>query len=96
MAGHQAWYATVNALFAPFKKFAVDYSVVTWCTYTDPELARVGLSEDEAKAQNIPHEVTTYGIDDLDRAITDEPCQKVTKQTVVTFNRKSFFFRSSV
>ena len=71
MAGHQAWYATVNALFAPFKKFAVDYSVVTWCTYTDPELARVGLSEDEAKAQNIPHEVTTYGIDDLDRAITD-------------------------
>ena len=71
MAGHQAWYATVNALFAPFKKFAVDYSVVTWCTYTDPELARVGLSEDEAKAQNIHHEVTTYGIDDLDRAITD-------------------------
>ncbi len=71
MAGHQAWYATVNALFAPFKKFAVDYSVVPWCTYTDPELARVGLSEDEAKANNIPHEVTTYGIDDLDRAITD-------------------------
>ncbi len=71
MAGHQAWFATVNALFAPFKKFAVDYSVVPWCTYTDPELARVGLSEDEAKAQNIPHEVTTYGLDDLDRAITD-------------------------
>ena len=71
MAGHQAWYATVNALFAPFKKFAVDYSVVPWCTYTDPELARVGLSEDEAKANNIPHEVTTYGIDDLDRAVTD-------------------------
>ena len=71
MAGHQAWYATVNALFTPFKKFAVDYSVVPWCTYTDPELARVGLSEDEAKAKNIPHEVTTYGIDDLDRAITD-------------------------
>ena len=71
MAGHQACYATVNALFAPFKKFAVDYSVVTWRTYTDPELARVALSEDEAKAQNIHHEVTTYGIDDLDRAITD-------------------------
>ena len=71
MAGHQAWYATVNALFSPLKKFAVDYSVVPWCTYTDPELARVGLSEDEAKARNIPHEVTTYGLDDLDRAITD-------------------------
>ncbi len=71
MAGHQAWYATVNALFSPLKKFAVDYSVVPWCTYTDPELARFGLSEDEAKARNIPHEVTTYGLDDLDRAITD-------------------------
>ena len=71
VAGHQAWHATVNALFAPFKKVAVDYSVVPWCTYTDPELARVGLSEDEAKANNIPHEVTTYGIDDLDRAVTD-------------------------
>ncbi|MCH1520384.1 MAG: FAD-dependent oxidoreductase [SAR324 cluster bacterium] len=71
MAGHQAWYATVNALFSPLKKFAVDYSAVPWCTYTDPELARVGLSEDEAKARNIPHEVTTYGLEDLDRAITD-------------------------
>jgi pyruvate/2-oxoglutarate dehydrogenase complex dihydrolipoamide dehydrogenase (E3) component len=71
MAGHQAWYATVNALFSPLKKFAVDYSAVPWCTYTDPELARGGLSEDEAKAQNIPHEVTTYGLEDLDRAITD-------------------------
>ena len=71
MAGHQAWYATVNALFSPLKKFAVDYSAVPWCTYTDPELARVGLSEDEAKARNIPHEVTTYGLEDLDRAIMD-------------------------
>lgn len=71
MAGHQASYATINALFAPFKKFAVDYSVVPWCTYTDPELARVGLSEEEAKTLNIPHEVTTYNLDDLDRAITD-------------------------
>ena len=53
MAGHQAWYATVNALFSPFKKFAVDYSVVSWCTFTDPEIARVGLSEDEANSQNV-------------------------------------------
>lgn len=71
MAGHQAWFAAVNALFSPLKKFTVDYSVVPWCTYTDPEVARVGLSEEEAKAQGVPHEVTRYGLDDLDRAITD-------------------------
>ena len=70
-AAHQAWYAAVNALFGRFKKFKADYSVIPWATFTDPEVARVGLSEDEAKAQNIPHEVTRYGIDDLDRAIAD-------------------------
>jgi dihydrolipoamide dehydrogenase len=70
-AAHQAWYACVNALFSPLKKFKVDYSVVPWATFTDPEVARVGLNEKDAKTQNIPYEVTTYGIDDLDRAITD-------------------------
>ncbi len=70
-AGHQAWYAAVNALFGSFKKFKVDYSVIPWATYTDPEVARVGLNETEAKEQNIPYEVTKYGIDDLDRAIAD-------------------------
>jgi pyruvate/2-oxoglutarate dehydrogenase complex dihydrolipoamide dehydrogenase (E3) component len=70
-AAHQAWYAAVNALFGRFKRFKADYSVIPWATFTDPEVARVGLSEDEARAQNIPHEVTRYGIDDLDRAIAD-------------------------
>ncbi len=70
-AGHQAWYAAVNALFGSFKKFKVDYSVIPWATYTDPEVARVGLNETEAREQNIPFEVTRYGIDDLDRAIAD-------------------------
>ncbi len=70
-ASHQAWYAAVNALFAPFKKFRVDYSVIPWATYTDPEVARVGLNELEAKEQKIPYEVTTYQIDDLDRAIAE-------------------------
>lgn len=70
-AGHQAWYAAVNALFSPYKKFKADYSVIPWCTFTDPEVARVGLNEKEAKENNIPYEVTTYGIDDLDRAIAD-------------------------
>jgi pyruvate/2-oxoglutarate dehydrogenase complex dihydrolipoamide dehydrogenase (E3) component len=70
-AAHQAWYAAVNALFGRFRKFKADYSVIPWATFTDPEVARVGLSETEAKAQGIAVEVTTYGIDDLDRAIAD-------------------------
>ena len=70
-ASHMAWYAAVNALFGTFKSFKVDYSVIPWATFTDPEVARVGLSEDEAKAQNIAYEVTRYGLDDLDRAIAD-------------------------
>jgi dihydrolipoamide dehydrogenase len=70
-ASHMAWYASVNALFGDFKSFKVDYSVIPWATFTDPEVARVGISEDEAKAGKIPYEVTRYGIDDLDRAIAD-------------------------
>ena len=70
-AAHQAWYAAVNALFGYFKKFKVDYRVVPWATFTDPEVARVGLNEQEAKEKGIPYELTHYGIDDLDRAIAD-------------------------
>jgi pyruvate/2-oxoglutarate dehydrogenase complex dihydrolipoamide dehydrogenase (E3) component/uncharacterized membrane protein YdjX (TVP38/TMEM64 family) len=71
VAAHQAWYAAVNALLAPFWSFRADYRVIPWATFTDPEVARVGLSEDEAKQQGIACEVTRYGIDDLDRAIAD-------------------------
>ena len=70
-AAHQAWYASVNALFGKFKKFKVDYSVIPWATFTDPEVARVGLNELEAKEKGITYEVTHYGIDDLDRAIAE-------------------------
>jgi len=70
-AGHMAWYAAVNALFGDFKKFKVDYSVVPWATFIEPEVARVGLNEQDAKEKNITYEVTRYGIDDLDRAIAD-------------------------
>jgi pyruvate/2-oxoglutarate dehydrogenase complex dihydrolipoamide dehydrogenase (E3) component/uncharacterized membrane protein YdjX (TVP38/TMEM64 family) len=71
MASHQAWYAAVNTLFGRFRRFKVDYSIVPWATFTDPEVARVGLSEAEAIAAGTPFEVTRYGIDDLDRAIAD-------------------------
>ena len=70
-AAHQAWYAAVNALFGRFKRFKADYTVIPWATFTDPEVARVGLSEAEAQEQGIAVEVTRYGIDDLDRAIAD-------------------------
>ena len=71
VAAHQAWYASVNALFSGFKSFKVDYRVIPWATFTDPEVAHVGLNEQEAQAKGIPYEVTRFGIDDLDRAIAD-------------------------
>ena len=70
-AAHQAWYAAVNALFGRFRRFKADYRVMPWTTFTDPEVARVGLSETEAHEQGIAFEVTRYGLDDLDRAIAD-------------------------
>ncbi|MGC2520219.1 MAG: FAD-dependent oxidoreductase [Burkholderiales bacterium] len=78
-ASHQAWYAAVNALFGGLRKFRVDYSVIPAATFTDPEVARVGLNETEAREKNIPFEVTTYGIDDLDRAIADGEAHGVVK-----------------
>ncbi len=71
VAAHQAWYAAVNALFGDFKKFKADYSVIPWATFIDPEVARVGLNEQEAKEQGIDYEVVKYGTHDLDRAIAD-------------------------
>jgi pyruvate/2-oxoglutarate dehydrogenase complex dihydrolipoamide dehydrogenase (E3) component/uncharacterized membrane protein YdjX (TVP38/TMEM64 family) len=82
-ASHQAWYASVNALFGSFRKFRADYSVIPWATFTDPEVARVGLNELEAKERNIPYEVSVYGIDDLDRAIADEEAHGVVKVLTV-------------
>ncbi|MCZ6668230.1 MAG: FAD-dependent oxidoreductase [Gammaproteobacteria bacterium] len=71
VGAHQAWFASVNSLFGSFKRFKVDYSVIPWATFSEPEVARVGLNELEAGEQNVEYEVTRYGIDDLDRAIAD-------------------------
>ncbi len=71
VAAHQAWTAAVNGLFGGFKRFKADYSVIPWCTFIDPEVARVGLNEQEARAQGVAYELTRYGIDELDRAIAD-------------------------
>jgi pyruvate/2-oxoglutarate dehydrogenase complex dihydrolipoamide dehydrogenase (E3) component/uncharacterized membrane protein YdjX (TVP38/TMEM64 family) len=70
-AAHQAWHAAVNALFGDFKKFRTDYSAMPWATFTDPEVARVGLNEQDAQQQGLAYEVSVYGLDDLDRAIAD-------------------------
>ncbi len=70
-ASHTAWYAAVNALFGRLRRFRVDYSVVPWATFTDPEVARVGLNEQEARARNIAYEVATFDLAELDRAIAD-------------------------
>ena len=70
-AAHQAWYAAVNALFDPFKKFKTDTSVIPWATFVEPEVARVGLNEQEAKEKGVAYESSVYAIDELDRAIAD-------------------------
>jgi pyruvate/2-oxoglutarate dehydrogenase complex dihydrolipoamide dehydrogenase (E3) component/uncharacterized membrane protein YdjX (TVP38/TMEM64 family) len=78
-AAHQAWYAAVNALFGDFRSFRADYRVIPWTTFIDPEIARVGLSEAEAKEQKVAYEVTRYSLSELDRAITDAATQGFVK-----------------
>jgi pyruvate/2-oxoglutarate dehydrogenase complex dihydrolipoamide dehydrogenase (E3) component/uncharacterized membrane protein YdjX (TVP38/TMEM64 family) len=82
-AAHQAWFAAVNALFGTLRKFRADYSVIPWATFTEPEVARVGLNETEARERGVAHEVTRYGIDDLDRAIADEEAHGFVKVLTV-------------
>ncbi|MBV9189005.1 MAG: NAD(P)/FAD-dependent oxidoreductase, partial [Betaproteobacteria bacterium] len=82
-ASHQAWYAAVNALFSPFKRFRADYSVIPWATFTDPEVARVGLNETEAQERGIAYEVTRFDIAELDRAIADEVARGMVKVLTV-------------
>jgi pyruvate/2-oxoglutarate dehydrogenase complex dihydrolipoamide dehydrogenase (E3) component/uncharacterized membrane protein YdjX (TVP38/TMEM64 family) len=82
-AAHTAWYSAVNALFGRFRKFRADFSVIPWATFTEPEVARVGLNETEAREKGIACEVTTYGIDDLDRAIADGEAHGLVKVLTV-------------
>jgi len=70
-AAHQAWFAAVNALLRPFWRVKADYRVLPWTTFTDPEVARVGLNEKEAQAKGTPYEVTRFEMQELDRALAD-------------------------
>lgn len=71
VAAHQGWYAAVNGLFGNLKKFKVDYRVIPWVTFIDPEVARVGINEQEAIDKGIDYEITRFEFEELDRAITD-------------------------
>lgn len=71
MAAHQAWYAAVNGLFGHLKKFKVDYRVIPWTTFIDPEVVRVGLNEQETIDKGIDFEITRFEFEELDRAITE-------------------------
>jgi pyruvate/2-oxoglutarate dehydrogenase complex dihydrolipoamide dehydrogenase (E3) component/uncharacterized membrane protein YdjX (TVP38/TMEM64 family) len=71
VAAHQAWYAAVNGLFGTLRRFKVDQRVIPWCTFTDPEVARVGLNEQEARARGVPFEVTRFELGELDRVIVE-------------------------
>jgi len=82
-AAHQAWYAAVNALFGDYRKFKADYSVIPWATFTDPEVARVGLNETEAREKGIAYELSVFDLKELDRAIADEEAHGLIKVLTV-------------
>jgi dihydrolipoamide dehydrogenase len=82
-ASHQAWYASVNSLFGGIKRFKTDYSVIPWATFTDPEVARVGLNEQEAKQQAISYETSFFKLDELDRALTENETEGFIKVITV-------------
>lgn len=81
-ASHQAWHAAVNALFGRFKRFRVDYSVLPWVTFTDPEAAHVGHNETSARAAKLAYEVVRYALDHHDRAVTESANQGFVKLLV--------------
>jgi pyruvate/2-oxoglutarate dehydrogenase complex dihydrolipoamide dehydrogenase (E3) component len=82
-ASHTAWYASVNALFGMVRKYKVDYRVIPWTTFIDPEVARVGINEQEAKEKGIAHDVTIFPLHELDRAITDSATKGFVKLLTV-------------
>ncbi len=83
VASHQAWYASVNALFGHLRTFRADYRVIPHATFVDPEIARVGINEREAKERGVAYERTIYPMHELDRAITESATQGFVKVLTV-------------
>ena len=82
-AAHEAWHAAVNALFTPLPRLKVDHSLLPAVTFVDPEVARIGLNENEALARDIEYEVTHYELSDLDRALTEDLAEGFVKVLTV-------------
>jgi pyruvate/2-oxoglutarate dehydrogenase complex dihydrolipoamide dehydrogenase (E3) component len=61
----------MNSLYGMFWRFRADYSVIPWAVFTDPEVARVGRTADEAASEGIRTETVTFDLAELDRAIAD-------------------------
>ena len=72
MADAQARVVVRNIL-VPFQflRQKMDYSVVPWCTYVDPEIAHVGLAEKEAKQKNVDYDLFVVPLEDVDRAVVE-------------------------
>ncbi|OLC65877.1 MAG: pyridine nucleotide-disulfide oxidoreductase [Betaproteobacteria bacterium 13_1_40CM_4_64_4] len=71
-AAQQAGYAATNALLDGLWHIRMDDSVIPWATFTDPEVAHVGVNETEATQKKTPFEITRYALGELDRAIVDD------------------------
>jgi pyruvate/2-oxoglutarate dehydrogenase complex dihydrolipoamide dehydrogenase (E3) component len=71
MAGYQAQYAVLNAIFRPWKGFKIPYSAVPWVTFTSPEIARVGWNEQELQEKKIPYQKITVSLQENDRAVME-------------------------
>jgi pyruvate/2-oxoglutarate dehydrogenase complex dihydrolipoamide dehydrogenase (E3) component len=72
MADAQARVVVRNILMPfQFLRQKMDYSVVPWCTYTDPEVAHVGLGEKEAQQKNVDYDLFVVPLEDVDRAVVE-------------------------
>lgn len=71
-AAHQAWHASINALFGSLHRIRPGRAVMPFVTYTDPEIARAGLNRRQAQARGIAVDVARHDLRDLDRAIVDD------------------------
>jgi pyruvate/2-oxoglutarate dehydrogenase complex dihydrolipoamide dehydrogenase (E3) component len=70
LADHHARVIVRNVLI-PWIQTKADTPVLPWCTYTSPEVARVGLSEDEARKRGVPYDVWLQPLSEVDRAVVE-------------------------
>ncbi len=81
-ASHQAWYTSINALFGTWKKFRIEHDFIPHAVFIEPELARVGLNELDAKRKSIEYDLYLFDASDLDRNLIER--NKLGKIKVLT------------